>query len=900
MFVVQDESARRAGLAAYRHCTRYRSWRVAWIILGLFILMIAGAEPVHAGPTDPPVFVTSWGGNGTADGDLRSPSDVEVDANGDVYVVDSANDRIQKFSPDGVFLEKWGSAGSGPGQFNRPFGIGIGPDGFIYVLDQLDYSVKKFDAGGTFITEWGEQGIDPGELNAPSGIDVGPDGRVFVADQINYGLHVFSSDGAFIDEWEFAVSGSVDVAVDADGYVYVVGINDQVMKFSPDGALVLTWGGTGNGDGQFLVATGIAVSPAGYVYVSDTYSQLFRVQKFDTNGNFLTKWGNSGDDAGQLNSPRGVAADAAGNIYLTNYPYYIKKFAEVGPVDSDGDGIEDAADNCPNAANPEQTDTDGDGAGDACDDNDDNDAAADDADNCSLVPNDDQADLDGDGLGDACDNDDDGDTVVDDADNCPADANTDHADQDADGTGDACDTDDDGDTVADDFDNCPLDANPDQPDLDADGIGDVCDTNDDNDGVDDEADNCPVMANPDQTDLDEDGIGDVCDEDADGDGVSNSVDNCPVVPNPDQANADGDSAGDMCDVDDDNDTIADDVDTCPLTPNLDQVDSDGDGTGDACDDDDDGDGVNDDADNCPLDANPDQADFDGDGIGTACDPDEAGPTATNVHAEPNPVPINTLLALMAIVDDTASGGSTIVSAEYSRNDGSWIPMDAADEDFDELSEVVTVDLESFSEAGVHTLCVRGTDSTGNTGVPACTLLAIYDPTAGFVTGSGWIDSPAGAFAADPSLAGRARFGFIARYKKGTTTPEGRTQFQFQTGDLNFRSSDYQWLVVAGPNAKFKGTGTINGSGDYGFMLTAVDGEVNGGEADKFRIKIWDLNNGDAVVYDNQMGADDDSYDGTTLDGGSIMIRSQGGNGKSSVQSSAEAERHPVFLPIVTQ
>ena len=79
-------------------------------------------------------------------------------------------------------------------------------------------------------------------------------------------------------------------------------------------------------------------------------------------------------------------------------------------------------------------------------------------------------------------------------------------------------------------------------------------------------------------------------------------------------------------------------------------------------------------------------------------------------------------------------------------------------------------------------------------------------------------------------------------------------------------------MVAGARAQYKGSGTINGAGNYGFMLTAIDGEINGGGGiDRFRIKIWDKNNGDAVVYDNQMGAGIDDNPTTSLAGGSIVI-----------------------------
>ncbi len=89
--------------------------------------------------------------------------------------------------------------------------------------------------------------------------------------------------------------------------------------------------------------------------------------------------------------------------------------------------------------------------------------------------------------------------------------------------------------------------------------------------------------------------------------------------------------------------------------------------------------------------------------------------------------------------------------------------------------------------------------------------------------------------------------------------------------MSFHSDNYEWLVVAGARAQYKGSGTINGEGDYGFMLTAVDGELNGGGGeDKFRIKIWDKTT-DKVIYDNQMDAEDDADLSTVIGGDSIKI-----------------------------
>ena len=322
--------------------------------------------------------------------------------------------------------------------------------------------------------------------------------------------------------------------------------------------------------------------------------------------------------------------------------------------DSDGDGPDDCADNCPLAFNPGQADTDGDGFGDACDNcagsgqsDADGDGVCDQLDNCRLRPNPDQADADGDHVGDACDN-------------CPAVPNSVQLDSDGNGVGDACALcplyhDNDGDNVCDESDNCPSQRNPDQADADGDGFGNACDFCDgtgqydsDNDGICNEADNCFFQFNPDQADGDADGRGDVCD-------------NCPAVPNSDQADSDYNGVGDACALcplfqDTDGDNVCDDADNCPFNQNPNQSDVDGDGVGDACDFcngpgvfDSDGDNVCDESDNCTYQPNPDQADGDADGRGDACDNCPAVPNPDQADSDGNGV--GDACALCSLYDD---------------------------------------------------------------------------------------------------------------------------------------------------------------------------------------------------------------------------------------------------------
>ena len=181
---------------------------------------------------------------------------------------------------------------------------------------------------------------------------------------------------------------------------------------------------------------------------------------------------------------------------------------------------------------------------------------------------------------------------------------------------------------------------------------------------------------------------------------------------------------------------------------------------------------------------------------------------------------------------------------------------------------------TIGTAGVYEVAAEFAGDVSHKPSTATALLTVYNPEGGFVTGGGWIASPEGAYTDAPTLSGRANFGFVSKYQKGASTPTGQTEFQFKVADLNFHSDNYEWLVVAGARAQYKGTGTINGIGNYGFMLTAIDEKLTPStDVDMFRIKIWDKDT-DVVVYDNQTGAGDDADPTTGIGGGSIVIHKQ--------------------------
>lgn len=244
------------------------------------------------------------------------------------------------------------------------------------------------------------------------------------------------------------------------------------------------------------------------------------------------------------------------------------------------------------------------------------------------------------------------------------------------------------------------------------------------------------------------------------------------------------------------------------------------------------------------------------------------PVIGPVVATQFPVEVGTLIAACAPFEDDF--GPQVAMWDW--GDG-YTSIGVIDQD-----PLVVSGTHTFSNAGVYTVTVYITNRAGLTGVRSFKYVVVFDPGAGFVTGGGWIWSPAGALHPDlveyADVTGKASFGFVAKYQKGAKTPIGNAQFQFKAGDLNFHSTSYQWLVVTRSRAQFKGVGLINGAEGYGFMLTGIDGNMLGGaQSDRFRIQIWDLET-EMMIYDNQpntdMDADLDS-DGTLVQGGSVVV-----------------------------
>ena len=163
---------------------------------------------------------------------------------------------------------------------------------------------------------------------------------------------------------------------------------------------------------------------------------------------------------------------------------------------------------------------------------------------------------------------------------------------------------------------------------------------------------------------------------------------------------------------------------------------------------------------------------------------------------------------------------------------------------------------TYTTAGVYPVKITITDKDGAATSSALEYVVVYDPHEGFVMGRGWLDSPAGALVSQPRLSGRVHFGFISRYRKRTDVPKGETHFHFRVGSFRFESRHYEWLVVDGGLAQYKGTGKVNGTSGYTFLLTAADGGGPGGDrVDRMRLRVWNTRDGRSRLrqHDRQSG-----------------------------------------------
>ncbi len=277
-------------------------------------------------------FVSKWGSKGRNNGQFNSPYSVAADDQGFVYVADTLNSRIQKFDSDGKFIAAWSNNNT---DIFKPSGIAIDNSGFVYGVNGYNHLIYKFNSNGSFITRWGDQGK---ESNVLCGIAIDSVGDVYITDAENHRIRKFrfaDTQWLLIKEWGNKGKGNGEfdspsgIAVDKE-FVYVVdGNNDRIQKFTLDGEFKNVWGGLGTEDGKFNLSSGIATDGKGFVYTTDWNNR--RIQKFTTEGKFVAAWKSQGSGKGEFYFPQGIATDNNNFIYVADKNNYrIQKFKSDG------------------------------------------------------------------------------------------------------------------------------------------------------------------------------------------------------------------------------------------------------------------------------------------------------------------------------------------------------------------------------------------------------------------------------------------------------------------------------------------------------------------------------------------------------------------------------------------
>ena len=219
-------------------------------------------------------FVRSWG-----DGLITRAHTVRVDHENNIWVIDVGAHVVLKMNPQGrviMQLGRQGLPGTGPNSFNQPTDVAVAPNGDFYVSDGYGNSrVVKFSRNGKYLLEWGKKGSGEGEFNLPHAVVLDARGRVYVSDRSNARIQVFDSNGKFLAQWTNVGSFS-GLEMTPDQRLWAAG-GSSVLLLNLEGQILGSLAGPGKLPGQLEAAHGVAVGPAGEVYVAELN---WRVQKF--------------------------------------------------------------------------------------------------------------------------------------------------------------------------------------------------------------------------------------------------------------------------------------------------------------------------------------------------------------------------------------------------------------------------------------------------------------------------------------------------------------------------------------------------------------------------------------------------------------------------------------------
>jgi sugar lactone lactonase YvrE len=242
-------------------------------------------------------YVCEWYGDYDLDGPSARPQALAVDNQNNLYV--NALGRVEKYDQRGRYLGDWGT------DINA-WDMALDSQGYLYITDVASSSVKKYDQSGNLVDEWGSLGTGNGQFDSLTGIDIDAQNNVYIADRNNHRIQKFTSSGDYLDQWnadgvELDLWGfPASVAVDSAGNSYAS--SSRIYKFDADGGYLDVFGESN----AIIGIADIVVAPNGDIYGIENIG--VEIYRYTSNGDLIDSWGGSGSDQGQFNGPRGIAA----------------------------------------------------------------------------------------------------------------------------------------------------------------------------------------------------------------------------------------------------------------------------------------------------------------------------------------------------------------------------------------------------------------------------------------------------------------------------------------------------------------------------------------------------------------------------------------------------------------
>ncbi len=259
---------------------------------------------------------------GTGKLGLKEPQGIAVTANGDEYVLDTGNNRVQEYDSTGTWIRTFGTEGEGV--LKAPAGIALDSKGDVWVADTGNSRVVEFNSEGHYVAKI------TSEMKEPQGIAIDSEGNVWVADTGDSRVEEFKAE---LGSWHLSTkfgakgtgesqfSGPQGIALGAEGNIYVADtgnsrIDEWRIKYGILAEHVANFGTEGSGAGQLKAPHDVSTNSAGDVWVADTGNS--RIEEFSPTGTFMEAFGKEGTGQGKLKGPKGLAGDPEGDIWIAN------------------------------------------------------------------------------------------------------------------------------------------------------------------------------------------------------------------------------------------------------------------------------------------------------------------------------------------------------------------------------------------------------------------------------------------------------------------------------------------------------------------------------------------------------------------------------------------------------